>query len=589
MANQRESAGSPGWTKTLGKDVAALVALHEPMERAFLGIGTRLRDAQGNVRKMAELATGTVSLLSGERMSETLGLLDDAVRSVQELRLAEDEGGSDLGRIAAVAEVVAKPLTTLGALMSEVDMLGVNAKIEAAHIDRTTSEFTVFTHEIARLAARGRAMLERLLGGLADLRAAAATAIAHHDDFRATHMREFEAVASRLETSTQALKMRQAKGAGALDRLPGEVAGVANEIASLVFALQGSDITRQRLEHVEAALLDLAATVTKQDHAAEMEREQVHLFADAVCELESCHLDDMKQEFAGKLAGIDRSLASLRRVAVQLGSEAETVYASDDRRHDFLADIGNDLAAVGAMLDRYADAMDNTDRSLKTVVDAANAMAESMEAISKIDTDMNLLGLNASIRCGNLGSKGRSLNVVAQELRAYARRTQGLANGIAGSIDEVHAVVEHLSGSARRADSGRLREVGTEIREARERLAGLGRETALVLAAIAEPRREVGRELDEAHRLLGSVGVFQRTIAEVVRDLQTVRAEVKPALSGPQLAAARKELLSFLSSRYTMASERELHTFLLDGRVAVKPAAEPAPQAAADDIADLLF
>jgi hypothetical protein len=55
-----------------------------------------------------------------------------------------------------------------------------------------------------------------------------------------------------------------------------------------------------------------------------------------------------------------------------------------------------------------------------------------------------------------------------------------------------------------------------------------------------------------------------------IQELTLLVADSNPGLSGPALEAARRDVLSFTESHYTMASERSVHGVAIDGRKAVE-------------------
>ncbi len=568
-----------------------LNALYAPMESAFLGIGDHLIQAQAATRHMGETARDLADFLANDGVAACLASLDGTIAQVARLRNAGVSSSDVLEALRCFSATIGKSLTALQRVMGEINVLAINAKVEVAQMDTSSTNFSVFTHEISRLGGRGSRTVDELLAHLAELRAAADQASQLQQKFQTDHRHSLDELGTRLGQALASLKSRRAKGAKALDNLPQATALVGQCIARIVSGLQGSDITRQRLEHVETALANLDTL------AHDAESAQGLVLVNAMAELQAVQLDHIGDEFAAKIGEIGDGLGDLSDRAATLGCEVEGIFSlpQGSAGATFLADMHQALDQAKSVLGQYADSVEATETSLSTVGQTAASMAQAMQAIADLDADMNLLGLNASIKCGNLGSKGRALNVVAQELRIYARQTRALAMDTAKAIANIRSVLGQLDGQNHSMDSGQLRQLHDGLEQSREQLDDIDAHAAAMLGRLTQSRQTLQDRIGQARTLLSVRDIFAQTIDHCVDDMRMVRDCCHPGLPHEQLRQARRELLSFLEDHYTMESERELHEFLLDGNPPSQfqpPKATPpypVPLGGPVDIGDLLF
>lgn len=583
------------WAERVGAVVEDLAALHLPSEEAFLAIGEQLRAAHASARNLAVIAAALALRLAEPEFQDTLQGLGGAVALVERLRASGGGRARILSGIAGDAEDIRKALEELAQVMVHIGVLGVNAKIEAAQMTATGMDFTVFTHEILRLAAHGREVVERALHDRDRLSAAAAEATALQAGFETTHLRNLAQVSDRLAGSIAAMRSRERQAVATLEQLPHDLDAVHDRIGALVMDLQIGDISRQRLEHVEHALTILMAVLEGGDAAreGELSDSQSRVLANAVCHLQYRQLGQIETELTTRMAGILSNLRQLVDTIDAIRTRTADVYSGDDGGGStFLLDVDRDLERVAGVVAHYIEATMQTERSLDEVMAAAAAMRASMQAIRDIDADINVVGLNASIRCGRLGGRGRALNVIAQELRAYARQTRTLSAGVAKCLEHATRDAGSLAQDKFRDGDHDLERLRSSLGLSVERLRQSGGETAWVLSHIQERAATVEAALREVVTRLDVHQRYAAVVGSAAQVLAALADEASPGLSGDALERTRRDVLRFMEAHYTMARERDIHDLFLSGKDEDAPrntVVDGKEAAGAFDPSDLLF
>jgi hypothetical protein len=566
--------------ETLAVGLSALRGLHGALEGAFLELGDHLGNAHRKSQHLMVMARALAERLNEAEFLDTVAGLETSLNQVNALRRDDTDSGC-LTDIAQAAMGVRKQLQTLLKIMGQLSMLGINAKIEAAQVSVGNIDFTLFTHEIHHLSKAGHSGVTDVLSELQALSQALGRAISERGRLAAQQAEELGELVDRLATSIRAVRTRQQEATQAMVRLPEVLEGTAASIGTAVMGLQFGDIIRQRLEHVETALTVLTGILGGDDVelADTFRAASPPALVAAICELEIHQLSDIEGEFRRNSGA---ALDGLHKVATAIDNIrviTEKVYSSGiDGGSTFLMDIDKDLERAAAIMQHYAEVTETTRACLTEVNGRVAAMKRTMNVVREVDAEMNLIGLNASIKCGNIGSRGRALNVIAHELRASARQTRTTAEDIAAKL----GVIVDQTGALTTADAGDgVQGLRQSLCDAAERLRHSGGETAWVMSQIQGDAQMVVEHVSRATGRFDIGEQMRQTVAGVIDDLRTLVDAMSSRTTAEDVAAARDCFLSFMQSHYTMDVERLIHH-------GAKPPAQP--QAAdADDLSDIFF
>lgn len=574
-----------GALQAQAQDMASrLASLHAPLEDAFLAVGGRLQQSFETARNVTLLAEVLGSRLSEPQFQETLAGLDRGAKAVTDLQSQKTGRWEVLSKVMTNARGISDALTKVERMMAHLGIIGLNGKIQAACLEHTTADFTVFTDATIRLAGRGRQVVADSAAALIELQRQTERAIQLQTEFEGTHMAELAVVGARLSSSVGAMRAKQGESMRLLSSLPDNLRTVHGRIGAIVADMQFGDITRQRLEHSEAAL-SLLASVLAQDHKvmdADIADADVPLLAEAICTLHATQLEETSKQFLTHKQGIDASLRWVADTLQQVRAASEGIHSAQDGS-SFLMEIDRDLEKVAEVVTHFNDSVNATEEAMRQVIAAASAAMAALNLLGEVVIDLNIIGLNASIRCGNVGMKGKALDVIAQELRGYARQARSSSDSIVGRLDEVI----QLAGSLAVDRSGFLEELAelrTWLEQAVERLRQAGGETGWVLTHIQESADGLAVAIDESLARFDSLGAVNGDFQETANRLHAIANSVRPPLSTTQLHDERRRVLGFLAAHYTMASERDIHR-LITG----EEEQAAAPSASADDLSDIFF
>lgn len=246
-------------------------------------------------------------------------------------------------------------------------------------------------------------------------------------------------------------------------------------------------------------------------------------------------LEQLKTQLGGMIANVRITVAILQQASGQLHEAAESIDNATSEADSFSAQVAAATTQMAATIDEVASnaagaaeaaqtADDNAHRGMSTMNEAIAAIMDLAGDIAGISADMvkleqsaisvgavldvikgiaeqtNLLALNAAIEAARAGEQGRGFAVVADEVRALARRTQE-------STEEIHHIIDAV-------------QVGTSA-ASRAMHAGSDKSNAA-----AQLTREAGRALQAITGVVGHIRDMNHQIAVAAEEQSVATNEI---------------------------------------------------------------
>ncbi len=291
----------------------------------------------------------------------------------------------------------------------------------------------------------------------------------------------------------------------------------SDEVGQLLAAMQGmSNNLREMVGRLQAGVTQISASAQSLSTATEQTRQGVN---------------GQKVETDQVATAMSQMTATVHEVARNAEAAASSTEQADSRVSRGVEVVRQTLERI----DQLAAAMATTTQSIERLSQDTQRIDTVLEVIKNVAEQTNLLALNAAIEAARAGEQGRGFAVVADEVRALAKRTQQ-------STAEIEGLIVTLRDGARRSvtdmrQSGAL--VGQVVDDANQTqgaLAAIAEAVALIfemnqqIAAAAEQQSAVAEEIN---RSVTSI----RDIAD-----QSAAAMDESANSSIQLAELGREL-----------------------------------------------
>ncbi|MDD1507742.1 methyl-accepting chemotaxis protein [Pseudomonas sp. CNPSo 3701] len=313
-----------------------------------------------------------------------------------------------------------------------------------------------------------------------------------------------------------------------------QVTAVAQRIAagdlSADIEVQRSDEIGQLLLAMQGMSRDLRTMVGRlQDGVAQLSTSAQTL--SSVTEQARQGVSGQKEETDLVATAITQMAATVHEVAQNAEQAAVSTAQADSR-----VDAGSEVVrATLQRIEQLVAAMAVTRQGIEQLSQDTRNIDAVLEVIKSVAQQTNLLALNAAIEAARAGEQGRGFAVVADEVRALARRTQQSTEEIEGLLGTLRAGAIRSVADMRQSDE-LVEQVVHDARHTQQALAGIADSVAVIhgmnqqIAAAAEEQTAVAEDIN-------------RSVTSI-RDLgeQSAAAMDENAGSSQQLAALSREL-----------------------------------------------
>ncbi|MCP8884576.1 hypothetical protein NIM87_13745 [Devosia sp. XJ19-1] len=537
----------PKAIRTLAADLARP---RQDIEAAFVAVGARLTEGAALLNTLSKLFEALPEALGGADVEEATTRLSAVATRAEELAATFGQEKADLARLVEVVAAASAPISDLKRAVKMMGIVSVNARVTAASIVGDSDDFDVFTTDIASLSDSASRTIQDFAQVYRQLTAEVDRAANQRARFEATHAHTLSHLGSSLATTLEALGQQRTTALASSAQTGRVSRQIVGRIGSAVMALQVGDATRQRIEHVEAALSRLAEhqsdPALAADHPAALA---------AISTLQHTQLRQTAASFAHEVEQAEADLSAL-------AADAGTIMA---RSRDFGGDERGKSSAIASLSAQLRTAVTiladfETERAKLEIVAAAvqetvRVLLEHVEAVQEIESNMRLVSLNAAVRCAQLGPRGASLTVIASQLRELTSETVVAAEAAMARLDESSSLAGSFGAAAAGQGAGQVGALEDQANLALDILSRLDQHMAAALARLNNDGPRVIKLLEGAAAGLSGQTVMAETMDDMAITIAALSTEPAPTTLSPALA----DLIAGLRKTYTMEAERQAH------------------------------
>lgn len=551
------------WVAVLGD----LAGTRAALDACVTSAGSKLMQCVGDLNRNSALFEALPRDIRSEELDRAchgIASIGDRAREVTAAFGRERETVDELSRALAAS---ASPIADLQRSVKMIGILSVNARVVAAELGQVAG-FEVFTVDIDRLSREAGTTVSRfsdLFRRLRDdLKAVADKRLA----FELSHSATLAGLGDKLAARLERVEDRRRSAAAVSERTSETVRQITARVGAVVMSLQSGDRMRQRIEHVEQALAQESGQRTDGDGT---DAPGAHLREIGV--LQAQQLAAAVEEYDADMASAEDALAGLARDALDMvRAAARLAGRSGGSDEGPISALARELQLAISLLRRCAAERTELDALAGRMASAVAELLAHVEVVQDVEAEMRILSLNAAVKCAQLGSRGRALNVVAQQLRDLTMETVASAEAAVEALRACAGVTDRIRADA----SGDLaREIGgieETAQSAVDLLTAIEKRTDEAIRTLETEGPDMASNLENA---ASDIRAARTEAAELVdRSARLAEGETPTAMvESDDLVVSLLATLDKLRSGYTMEDERRIHDAFAASLAARRPAA----------------
>lgn len=549
-----------------GVDVACgtLTELIAEIEARFLECGDVLQrqaEVTGRLKvqcaTLRELAPSENRAMAfdrvGDLISEHLRMGEAFACEVERLAGTLEQHGKELNSLLKEQDILERAFAPMRVLQSffRIESAGLSSEMQSLfhavtlEMQRLQSEFSQNFSENAEALQNTRI---NVLATAAKLRSQAA----HH--IQVTRLKREEFVASRAKLDDERGKAVQRD-----DALEVAIKNLNQQIESVTFGLQFQDITRQKMEHVQASGREVLANLTGRADAAF--RNKIYQ-GGVVCRVQAGQLGAVQTDLERATSTIS---TGLRAVIDELKSVERDALSMEDLSR-ITEEMDSLVRETGKTHRLASEMMRSSAASLTEAIESsrgfANATTGATDAMRRLAADIQMMGLNAQVQAvqANNGSLEVLSGAASEISREAASLSQDFQDKLIRATDGLNQLIQRSETSCDQMQAAYTDLTARDAETFRELEEEVGRNKS-ALETMGSLFQEMQREADALVEVVD--------LANVSREPLEKSQAAFLALSEFCAAQSAKEQLrsdnvvAEAMNRYTMASERAIHAAAL--------------------------
>lgn len=565
LLRRSDSRGRSRGSGMLGECARDLSGFMESLEPDFLATGERILDLYKRSHSLSDLSAGMADRLVGEEMSQAISGMEDALDQIAEyLAVTEQETGQGVGTLHDIVsrlEEVHAHLDGFTRLVRMLNILGVSTRIENARLMKDDTGFDTLAEAVKKLAQDIESRTGHIQCKSKDLGALVRDAVARAESLEQRRSSESHGLLERVSHNIASLKKRRDDSSTTARELSDDSREMVSAMGEIVSSMQFHDITRQQIDHVRVALLEVLSGKGGAVSPGVGIKAGV---ARGVLRIQSAQLRHSREELVSAVGRVkDNLLAISDRMRDMVEKIKMLTGAGADSGGSFLESFGANLAAVSASLKEN----DRINRELSESIGAVGASVGEIAAfvrdIDRVGLEIKQIALNSIIRAVHIGDEGKALGVLAQSIQRLSED----ALHQTGAVCERLIAIQNLSGAL-------MSTMGEGQRHAEGRLAQMEGDLNGLLARLQDADRDIlehasqmaseGEDLAGGIRSTSSGIRVHEAAASLLADIIDRMDEAMDVFSLVEDASPVKRtqslnLLDHQKARYTMQAERDIH------------------------------
>ncbi len=333
---------------------------------------------------------------------------------------------------------------------------------------------------------------------------------------------------------------------------------IRKNIGTAVTSVQFHDITRQQIQHVYSTLENLIKKIESVIISDMPGQEQLIDIAYSISKVQYEQLKHTREELylatdsiIDNLTGIS---ANIQNMITEITKLLET---GNNENHTFIEDIKNGLINITAILKNNGHLGKSFSDSINKVITSIESLAEFINEIGEIGSEIELISLNSNIKAVNIGNEGSALAVIAREIQKLSIDARKQTDELIQKIVKVNNFTRNFRDTINKEDGIKeseqiIKDFNNILNSLSTIIEGAATKTALIQSSAEKLQLDLNQTIKEITIHIEA----EAKINLILNKLNEIMEESK-MLGGERIQNNTE--LDEISMNYTMQSQRIIH------------------------------
>lgn len=531
------------------------------IEPVFLLLGQDMQNSYCDSAQLTETIEQSADILGnkteGTLVNQIQNILNGLLDELKDCRDIITDNAANMGSSTDEITTLSQICTGLTKIGRFLNIVGMNIDVESCRSMESKNMFHGFGGEVKELAHK--------IVGIADRIDVDSTAV---------QSKRISGV-STVKTSLQELSTLSSSGEKSVRHAMDEVErltqfsyttlenaathsqAIQKQVGDIVMAIQFHDIVRQKLEHVISAFEDCKTLLDQ--NGSEHDLQSMHAQIYFILKVQSAQLSQITSELNTVHNNLEQAFTRINDKTDQImddivGSGMDKKEANElEHQFDSIKKALENLKELRTHGQQMAKRMMESIKETSSII---SGLSQYTSQVSSININLQYKALNAIIMTSKLGEKGRTLEVLAREVRLISLNSNELmeqtvktlkaVTEMTGNLKELNVDnADQTSDSLTLSLESTLKQITTTLKTYEEKRS--------LSVSMAE---KLGKNIQKTKKRVSFISKWAEDIRTIQTQINGILGQIQPLI----LSMDKKILIEHenMAKRYTMESERKV-------------------------------
>ena len=539
-------------------------------EEEFLLAGSQLNDYKNRCKNLISDATELSDELSGDFLiSQVANVNSSSQNLLDHINKNTDQNKKSfklMNEIEVLLNSVSEHITGFKKIIKTLKMLGISTLIESARLGDGASGFTALAEDVEALADNIEDQSQKIDKETKELIKLIAETIGDNIALGEKQKNKIIEIITELNSGLGVLESKHNLRLETVNNILIDSNNINTDISQVVTSIQFHDITRQQIEHVVNSLSNVNDELSEINEIDNFDTQGVKIgLCRDIAKLENAQLENSKNIFCEAVGNIKDSLEDVQNNIGNIAQNIIDFIQDEDNQNDsFLEEISGGLQNVNIVLSESSEINSELQSSLVKVGETVKNLSQFLKMIEEIGQEVELLPINASIKAAHTGNEGAGLGVIADTIQKLSSEAMAQTIAVSEPLKKITEdaqllVSDEAQATETRAIEAEITELMAEMNKTLQTIQNINSDSSQGINKLNQNVISLQQDIKQLNARLNIDAKMSETIIDCRENLSKIVNDCF-SLIGDDYQEANKEKLEKIAERYTMLSEREIHS-----------------------------